>query len=144
MSLSEEARAFAASQRLGHLATADRSARPHVVPVCYALHGDCIYIVIDDKPKRDRHRLQRLRNLAVNPQAALVIDQYDEDWSRLAFLLIRGEAALVTDEHEYGAALETLRARYPQYRSMALAIATHPMIRLTPRRHHLWRARAPS
>ncbi len=140
MILSEAARGFAEQQRLARLATADAAAAPHVVPLCYALVGDCVYFVVDEKPKRSRHGLKRLRNIAENPQVALVIDEYHEDWSRLAFLLIQGHAAPVTDRDEYATALEALRVRYPQYQAMALAIDTHPMIRITPRRAHLWRA----
>jgi PPOX class probable F420-dependent enzyme len=140
--LSEEARAFAERQRVGHLATADAAGMPHVVPICYAVLGDNLYFVVDEKPKRSRRGLKRLRNIAANAQVALVIDEYHEDWTRLAFLLVQGHAALVTDLSEYTAVLETLRRRYPQYRGMALRFEQHPMVRITPQRHHLWRAAA--
>ena len=138
--LSAEERAFATRQRVGHLATADAGGVPHVVPICYALVGDNFYFVVDEKPKRSRHGLKRLRNIAANPQVALVIDQYDEDWSRLAFLLVQGQAAPVTDPSEYAMALEALRQRYPQNRGMALQCDLHPMVRIAPQRRHLWRA----
>jgi PPOX class probable F420-dependent enzyme len=115
---------------------------PHVVPICYALVGDNFYFVVDEKPKRSRHGLKRLRNIAANPQVALVIDQYDEDWSRLAFLLVQGQAAPVTDPREYAGVLEALRRRYPQYRGMALQFELHPMVRIALRRCHSWRAAA--
>ena len=141
--LSSEARAFLDAHAVGHLATADRAGTPHVIPLCYARLGDQLYFVADDKPKRHGPRaLKRLANIADNPRAALVIDDYDADWSRLAYLLVHLDTALVDDPGEYAAALDALRRRYPPYRSMPLELDTHPMIRLTPRRWHLWRAGA--
>ena len=78
--------------------------------------------------------------LAANPRVALVVDDYDEDWTRLAYLLLHMDAAPVEDDVEYAEALAALCARYPAYRAMPLARDTHPMIRLTPRRWHLWHA----
>jgi PPOX class probable F420-dependent enzyme len=94
----------------------------------------------DEKPKRTRTGLKRLRNIAANPQVALVIDDYDEDWTRLAYLLVQGHAAMVESTDEYATALAVLQQRYPQYRSMPLEFETHPMVRITPTRSHLWRA----
>src|SRR4029077_17444045 len=129
------------AHEVGHLATADRAGTPHVIPVCYARVDERLYFVADDKPKRRGPRaLKRLANIAANPRVALVVDDYHADWTRLAYLLVHLDAALVADAHEYAIALEALRGRYPPYRSMALAPATHPMVRLTPRRWHLWRA----
>ncbi len=138
--LSADDRAFAERHRVAHLATADASGAPHVIPICYALVGVHIYFVIDEKPKRTRTGLKRLRNIAANPQVALVIDDYDEDWARLAYLLVQGHATIVETADEYATALTALRQRYPQYRSMPLAFETHPMVRITPTRSHLWRA----
>jgi PPOX class probable F420-dependent enzyme len=142
MSLTEEARAFLDAHRVGHLATADRAAVPHVVPLCFARLGDRLYFVADDKPKRHGPRaLKRLANIAENPRVALLVDDYDEDWNRLAFLLLHCTAGVVDDEDEYARALGALRERYPQYRAMALARESHPIVRLAPLRCHLWRAR---
>ena len=135
-----EQRAFAECHRVARLASADAAGAPHVIPICYALVGNHLYFVVDDKPKRTRTGLKRLRNIAENPRVALVIDDYEEDWTRLAYLLIQGEATPVADGAEYARGLEALRRRYPQYRRMRLAIATHPMIRIAPQRAHLWRA----
>jgi len=140
MALTPDEARFADRHRIAHLATADAEGAPHVVPVCYARAAGCFYFVVDDKPKRTRTGLKRLRNLAANPRVALVIDDYDEDWTRLAYLLVHGAAAVVDDRAEYVAALAALCARYPQYGAMALGFATHPMVRITPLRTHFWRA----
>jgi PPOX class probable F420-dependent enzyme len=113
-----------------------------VVPVCFACDEASIYFVADEKPKRRPAReLLRLRNLRVNPRAALVVDDYDEDWTRLAFLLVRGPARIVDDAAAHATALRLLRTRYPQYRAMALDDpAGHPVVRIEPERVVLWRA----
>ncbi len=142
MVLSAAAAAFADAHRVGRLATADADAVPHVIPFCYARDGDRFYFVIDDKPKRGPARaLKRLRNIAANPRVAFVVDDYDEDWSRLAYLLVRGTAESVVAPAEYDEALALLRRRYPQYRRMALEPAGHPMVRITSRWFHLWRGK---
>lgn len=139
--LDRAARAFLARQRVARLATADRTATPHVVPLCYALSRDHLYFVVDDKPKRATGRgLKRMRNLAENPAVALVVDDWSEDWTRLAFLLVRGRAAIVVDGRERSRALRALRARYPQYRAMELDGAEHPVVRIVPTQAHLWQA----
>lgn len=140
--LTREARAFAERQRIAHLATADAAATPHVIPICYALHAGRFYFVVDEKPKRSRSGLKRLRNIAQNPRVALVFDEYSEDWGQLAFLLVQGRAVLVGDRDEYASVLHGLRRRYPQYKRMALDFDQHPMVRITPERQHLWCAGA--
>ena len=81
--------------RVARLATADANGVPHAVPVCYALLGDNLYVTIDKKPKRsDGRALRRLRNIVENPHVAVVVDRYDEDWSRLAWVMLRGRAEI--------------------------------------------------
>ncbi len=139
--LGTEARALLGRHRVAHLATADRNGVPHVVPLCFALDGNTLYFVVDAKPKRRAGlRLQRMRNLLENPKVALVVDDYDEDWSRLSYVLVRGQAAVVDDAAEAGRALASLRAKYPQYRAMTLDPPEHPVVRITPERVHVWRA----
>lgn len=117
-------RRFLERQRVAHLATADATGAPHVVPVCFVLLGETLYIAIDEKPKRgDVRSLRRLRNIAENPRVALVADVYDDrDWSRLGFVLLRARARIVATElqAERQGALRSLRDKYPQYRGMAL------------------------
>jgi len=134
MFTAQEAR-FTESQRVAHLATADANGRPHVVPICFAYLEGRIYIAIDEKPKRSL-RLKRLRNIEENPQVALVLDRHDEDWSRLAWVLVRGTAAVLAGGPEHDRALAALREKYPQYREMALE--ERPVIRLTVERVSSW------
>src|SRR6478736_379959 len=100
--LSDQQIAFLAAQRVGRLATADARGNPHVVPVCFAIAEDTLYITIDEKPKRAAGRpLKRLRNLMDNPSTAFVADRYDEDWSRLGWVMLRGRADILTDGAEH-------------------------------------------
>lgn len=130
-------RAFIATARVGRLATVDARGEPFVVPVCFAYDGERLYTPIDEKPKRHDRPLKRVRNIEETGRAALVIDQYDEDWSRLGWVLIRGSAALLTpDAAGHAEAVALLRERYHQYRTMALESA--PLIALTPERLRSW------
>ncbi len=106
---------------MGHLATADARGVPHVVPVCYALDGEALYITIDEKPKRVSGRpLKRIANILANPMVAFCVDRYDEDWSRLGWVMLRGRAEILAGGAEHDAAQALLRARYFQYRAMLL------------------------
>ena len=125
--LSDGQRRFLAQQRVAHLATADRGAVPHVVPVCFAVAGGTLYITIDEKPKRrPATALKRLKNIAENPAVAVIVDRYDEDWARLGWVMLRGRADILQAGTEHDAAQALLRARYPQL--AAMRIEEHPVI----------------
>ena len=137
--LSGAERRFAGSMRVARLATADANGAPHVVPVCYALLGGNLYVTIDEKPKRsDVRAMKRLRNIAENPRVAVVIDRYDEDWSRLAWVMLRGRAEILGAGDEHDRAQAGLRKRYPQYRAMRLEPL--PVIALRIDRVNAWGA----
>jgi PPOX class probable F420-dependent enzyme len=118
--LSEQQARFLASCRVGHLATADARAIPHLVPVCFVVSDGALYITIDQKPKGDPRGLKRLRNIIQNPVAAFVADRYDEAWTRLGWVMLRGPAEILDEGDEHDRAQALLRLRYPQYRAMAL------------------------
>jgi len=139
--LSAPARTFLARHRIGHLATADAAGAPHVIPFCFALVDDTLYFVVDGKPKRKKGlAIKRMRNIAENPAVAVVVDDYDDDWNRLAYLLLRGRAAIVNDEAVRNRALAALREKYPQYRTMVLDGPDHPVVAITTECVHFWRA----
>lgn len=128
---------FLLNQRVGRLATADARGNPHVVPVCFAIADDAVYITIDEKPKRSGAQpLKRLRNVMDNPSTAFVADHYDEDWTRLGWVMVRGQAEILADGPEHDRAQEMLRARYAQYRAMQLAAL--PVIALRIERVASW------
>jgi PPOX class probable F420-dependent enzyme len=119
-----QVRQFLERQRLAHLATADAAGAPHVVPICFALDAETLYIAIDEKPKQgtDPRTLRRLRNIAANPRVAIVADVYDDhNWTKLGFVLLHASARILeSPDPEQAHAVTLLRARYAQYRAMAL------------------------
>lgn len=124
-------RALLESRPVGYLATNGPTGRPHLVPVCFALvdgdHRPLLAIAIDEKPKRHAH-LTRVANLRRDPRAALLVDHYETDWARLAWLRLDLEGAVLDRGDAWPAALAALRDRYPQYRPMHLE--ARPLLRL--------------
>ena len=114
-------RAFLEGCRVAHLATADAAGAPHVVPVCFAVADDTVYIAIDRKPKSGGP-MKRLRNIAENPRVMLTADRYDdEDWTRLRWVMLRGRAEVLEKGPEHAAAHRLVRGKYRQYRAMDMA-----------------------
>jgi PPOX class probable F420-dependent enzyme len=119
--LSERERRFLATRKVGHLATADRRAFPHVVPVCFAVADRSLYITIDEKPKRAAGaKLKRVRNIEQNPAVAFLADRYDDDWTLLGWVLLRGHAEILAEGIEHDQAQTLLRSRYSQLAAMQI------------------------
>ena len=104
-----------AAARVARLASVDPAGRLHVVPICFALDGEPLVAAVDAKPKAST-RPQRLVNVRASPEVALLVDEYDENWSRLWWVRLRGRARVVEEEPEREDALALLAAKYPQYR----------------------------
>lgn len=134
--LSEAQHRFLAHRRVAHLATADTRAVPHVVPVCYAISKDMLYITIDEKPKHSSTALKRLRNIAENPAVAVVVDRYEENWTDLGWVMLHGRAEVLTAGTEHHDAQVLLRSRYPQLEEMQ--IAQNPVIAIRIERTTSW------
>jgi PPOX class probable F420-dependent enzyme len=136
--MDEHVLAFATGARVARLATVGAGGSPHVVPVCFAISGGAVYIALDEKPKRlPPERLQRVRNLLANPRVQLLVDHYDEDWSRLGWVQISGAASLLrSGASEHSDALKLLRAKYSQYEKMELE--SRPVIRIAIERVTSW------
>ena len=130
----DEARELFAGARVARLATADAAAKPHVVPLVFAVDGDTIYSAVDPKPKRTQD-LKRLRNVMANPQVALLADHYaDDDWDALWWVRADGTGH-VLDASER--AVELLRERYAQYTD---APPDGPVLAIDVERWSGWRA----
>jgi PPOX class probable F420-dependent enzyme len=127
------------SARVGRLGTADAGGHPLVVPVCYVYDGRACYSAIDAKPKRTRSRLRRLRNIAENPRASLVVDHYEEEWTRLRYVIVEGTASILTAGPELAHGIDLLLAKYEQYRTMGLRSDGATVIRLAAERIVAWR-----
>ncbi len=135
--LSEPERRFLADRKVAHLASADARAVPHIVPVCFAISAGTLYITIDEKPKQHPGTtLKRLRNIAENPVVAVGVDRYDDDWSLLGWVMLRGHAEILSAGREHDDAQALLRARYRQLEVMQ--IAEHPVIAVRIERITSW------
>ena len=115
---------------VARLATVDSDGRPHVVPICFVIDGSTLYTAIDEKPKRTR-RLKRLENIAANPQVEVLVDHYEDDWSRLWWVRLRGRARIVKDPR----AVDLLAAKYHQYRERP---PEGPVIAVEIEERHEW------
>jgi PPOX class probable F420-dependent enzyme len=124
---------------VARLATVDAAGQPLVLPICYVVEGEMLYSPTDAKPKRvPVQRLKRLQNIRQHPQVALVIDDYSEDWSQLSYVLLQGQAQIITDGPAFEQAIAALREKYVQYRSMP--IQDNPMIAVRLTRVVSWGA----
>jgi PPOX class probable F420-dependent enzyme len=134
--------ALVQAHRIGHLASVDMHAGPHVVPVCFVYDGVAIYSAIDHKPKRTSgYGMKRIQNIVQNPQVAFLVDHYEEDWPQLYYVLMRGTATILEDGPERQRALRMLEAKYPQYRERHLSDSAGLVIKILPTsvRHWGWR-----
>jgi PPOX class probable F420-dependent enzyme len=121
--------------RVGHLGLLDEGGAPRVQPITYARVGDALWSAVDDKPKRRPGELPaRIRRLRADGRAALTVDRYDEDWTRLAWVQVLGEITVVDLRDDV---LAALAARYAPYRERPPG---GPLLRLQPRRLLCWRA----
>ena len=137
--MTRKEKAFVRSGRVAHLATADIKGHPLNVPFCYVLDGEELFSPIDEKPKISSPLLlKRILNIRQNPHVSVVVDRYDDDWERLAYVIITGKARVLTRGKRHQRAVACLRRKYPQYRTMA--IHKRPIIHITPTHWRSWGA----
>lgn len=122
--------------RVARLAFADADDRPRVLPVTYAVAEGAIWSAIDRKPKRPPVPA-RVRWLRRRPEAALVVDVYDDDWERLAWVQVLGRVSLL--EISDGHAIPGLSALTTKYRQYASDPPPGPVLRLEVTRALTWR-----
>lgn len=133
--------AFVSSQRVARLATIASDGTSALVPICFALLGSddpVLVSVLDEKPKSvPDEDLARVRQIRREPHVNVIVDHYDEDWSRLAFVQIKGTARIIgPDDPAHASAIAALGNKYPQYRSMA--IQERPLIVIEPYQTTSW------
>ena len=129
---------------VARLATVDSEYKPHVVPVVFVFDNDHYFIPIDEKTKRSRpENLKRVKNIQQNPNVALFIDEYNEDWRQLYFIMIQGKASLVGGkelEQNKRALLKKahklLSAKYLQYQEIGIG---EYVIMIVPQKVITWK-----
>jgi PPOX class probable F420-dependent enzyme len=141
--LSSDQSAFLESSRRAVLATIGPHGQPRLVPICFVVIGKppILYTPIDDKPKRteDPLTLARVRDLAADPRVTILVDRWDEDWTRLAWLRVEGRGIMLQPSDrpaEHGAAIAALRAKYARYETHRLE--QRPLIQVTFERVTDW------
>ena len=145
--------------RTAVLATVRPDGGPRLVPICFAVApsdrtglpadgpGAAALVVhspIDEKPKRarDAHALARVADVLARPAVELLVERWDEDWRRLAWVRLDGTASVLEPDMaplERRAAIGALRAKYPQYGSHDLE--GRPLLRIVVERAAWWTAR---
>ncbi len=132
-----------AQARRAVLATISPDGTPRLVPIAYAFANGVIYSALDEKPKQvaDPHDLARVRDIVARPRVSVLVDTWDEDWTKLAWLRLIGRASLLeSGEPEHAVAITLLRERYPQYAGQRLE--GRPIIRIAVERTASWSASA--
>jgi PPOX class probable F420-dependent enzyme len=102
-------------ERVARLATTDPDGHPHLVPIVFVLLGDTLYTAVDEKPKRSR-TLRRIENARERPEVTVLVDHYEDDWTQLWWVRLRGRARVLDEGDEAARALAALTAKYEQYR----------------------------
>ena len=125
-------------ERVAHLATADQYARPHIVPIVFVYEPPFLFTPIDAKRKsvEDWHDLRRIKNIETNGRASVLVDVYEENWSKCAWVRIDGVAEILTKGDEHRHALRLLAGKYKQYEGMPLRDA--PVIRINAEQVSQW------
>src|SRR5258708_8800278 len=113
---SEDMRSRIDGAMVARLATVGRDGRPHIVPITFALDDDTIYFAVDFKPKKTAD-LQRLRNIEANPSVSVLVDHYEDDWTKLWWVRVDGSARIVIDGAVFEKGIALLTQRYAAYRS---------------------------
>jgi PPOX class probable F420-dependent enzyme len=130
---------FIERARVARLATIDSEFKPHLVPVVFVFDGNHFFIPIDEKRKTvEPDKLKRIRNIQHNPSIALLIDQYDEDWTKLTFVMIEGEASIANKSEgnlQVKQAYQKLVTKYIQYQKVRVG---EMCIIITPKKLTSW------
>jgi len=127
---------------VARLATVDSEYKPHLIPVVFVFDNDCYFIPIDDKTKRSKpENLKRIKNIQQNPNVALLIDEYNEDWRKLYFIMIQGKASIIRGkESEQNEQVEKahklLSAKYVQYQKIGIG---EYVIMIVPQKVITWK-----
>ncbi len=116
---------FIQRARVARLATIGSGFKPHLVPTIFVFDGNHFFIPVDEKRKKAKpENLRRIKNIEDNPNVALLIDEYSEDWTRLAFVMIQGRASVLKSrpyaDIQMQQAHKELTTKYAQYQKIGI------------------------
>jgi PPOX class probable F420-dependent enzyme len=132
----DEARQRFADARVAVLATVDPTPAPHLVPMTFVVDGDTVWTAVDGKPNRTT-RLRRLANLRGNARMSMLVQHWDEDWTRLWWVRADGTAVISEDPDTLDRVARLLRRKYGQYDEVPVG---GPVIEITVHDWHGWTA----
>ena len=139
MNIPSDVEEFIERARVARLATIDTEFKPHLVPVVFVFDGNHFFIPLDEKRKTAKpEKLKRIRNIQDNPNVTLLIDEYSEDWTKLAFVMIQGKASVATKEEgniQVREAYKKLMTKYLQYQKVSVG---EMCIIITPNKVASW------
>ena len=115
-----------------------------MIPVVFVFDNDCYFIPIDEKTKRSKpENLKRIKNIQQNPNVALLIDEYNEDWRKLYFIMIQGKASIIggkeLEQNELvllEKAHKLLSGKYVQYQEIGIG---EYVIMIVPQKVITWK-----
>ena len=139
MNIPSDVEEFIERARVARLATIDTEFKPHLVPVVFVFDGNHFFIPVDEKRKTAKpEKLKRIRNIQDNPNVALLIDEYSEDWTKLAFVMIQGKASVASKTEgniQVREAYKKLMTKYIQYQKVGVG---EMCIIITPKKVASW------
>ncbi len=115
------------SHELCRLATASKDAKPHVVPVIYAMDGEDVIVAID-------YGTKKLGNLRQNRKVALVVDEYHPNHA----VMVEGECEILERGKEYLRLLRLLADRFEYYRKNPWGEGESPILKIRPTKAVSW------
>ena len=130
--------------RVARLATVDSECKPHLIPVVFVFDNYSYFIPIDEKTKRSRpEKLKRAKNIQQNSNVTLLIDDYNENWRKLYFIMIQGKASIIggkkLEQNELlllEKAHKLLSDKYLQYQKIGIG---EYVIMIVPRKVITWK-----
>lgn len=106
-----EAYASLLRARRGYLGTNGSDGAANVVPVCFTWAGEAVWIPVN----AGASILSRRRTAEGGPKVTFMVDRWDEDWTRLSWLVAKGRITVLDEDREHDRTLAALESKYPQY-----------------------------
>ncbi len=125
---------------VARLATLNPDGSPHQVPIVFTWVDDCFWSPIDGKPK-ENVPLQRVVNARSDSRGSLLLDEYDNNWTKLWWIRIDVQITVIEiGETPLPGVLDSLVEKYPQYEDVAVLRDPGTILRLTPKKISSWQA----
>jgi len=138
LKLNQKTKTLIKRAKVARLATVDQKSHPYVVPVVFVFHENSFFIPLDEKVKTvNARKLKRVKNIEKNPNVTLLIDEYQNDWKKLFFLMIHGKATVIDGKNTklMDKIHKLLISKYPQYKKICVG---NSCIKINPTKVTFW------